>query len=422
VGYVFDKGEKLIKKTILKSLPIEWSGLHNDGHIHIHDLDAYGITYNCLTFNLLNKFPFNSFKNFNEIRKIIGVFDYYKDTIAKIGNEQSGGMAFANFDCDTAEIFIKLGISDNITNREIISNCIGSLIYYINNTHERMGLVSYYVTLNIGLADTEFSRFICATCIEEFEKSPHDVFKPNIVFKVKKGINRFESDPNFSLFKKALLCTAKKMIPTYILSDSTPNKDVNLTKLSIMGCRTRVVDNLFGEKGSIGRGNISNITINLPRLAFEIENELSNTNCIEKIERFKEKWSAIADIATNILIDRYRKLLDCEKSDFPTNLERDFWIKDFSSKENSLEDIFKNGTLSIGFIGLSEAVEILTGKKFWQDTTTNTIAYTIIEFMRMYCDKQRDKFKLNFSLLATSGELISGRFPKKDKKQYKHTI
>jgi len=209
VGFVFDKGEKLVKKQVLKNLPFEWAKLHKGGYIHIHDLDAYGITYNCLTFNILNKFP-PIFGDCDDVRKILGIFDYYKDIIAKVGNEQSGGMAFANFDNDTATILTNLGIRDNERNREIIQSSVSSFIYWCNNAHERMGQVSYYVTLNIGLADNDFARFICAAVIDEFEKSPWNVFKPNIVFKVKGGVNRFESDPNYDLFTKSLLCTAKK--------------------------------------------------------------------------------------------------------------------------------------------------------------------------------------------------------------------
>ena len=422
VGYVFDKGEQLVKKTVLKSLPPKWAELHKDGHIHIHDLDAYGITYNCLAFDILDKFPFDEFKDFDEIRKILAAFDHYKDIIAKAGNEQSGGMAFANFDCDTAEILTKLKIADTQSNREIIQSSIGSLIYWCNNTHERMGQVSYYVTLNIGLADTVLSRFICAAVIEEFEKAPYNVFKPNIVFKVKGGVNRFDSDPNFYLFKKSLLCTAKKMIPTYVLGDGIPNKDVDIKRLAIMGCRTRVDSNLYGEAGSIGRGNIANITINLPRLAFEVNEECTMATDTEKLMNFKKKWTVIADTTTDMLLDRYQRLLKQDKTDFPTNLKYDLWIKDFSVETNTLEDIFSNGTLSIGFIGLSETVELLTGRKYWQSETAYIAALDIVKFMRDYCNKQRDKRKLNFSLLATSGELISGRLPKEDKKKYKHTV
>jgi ribonucleoside-triphosphate reductase len=279
-----------------------------------------------------------------------------------------------------------------------------------------MGQVSYYVTLNIGLAYNEFARFICGAVIDEFEASPWDVFKPNIVFKVKGGVNRFEGDPNYKLFTKALLCTAKKMIPTYVLGDSELNKDADIKRLAIMGCRTRVVQNLHGEDGSIGRGNIDNITINLPRLALEAADELATA---ERVKSFKARWTAVAETVTDILIDRYKKLLQRDKSDFPTNNKYDLWIKDFSAEGNSLEDIFKNGTLSIGFIGLAETVEVLTGAKFWEHKEAYETAADIVHFMREFCDGLRDKHKLNFSLLATSGELISGKFPKEDKKQFR---
>jgi ribonucleoside-triphosphate reductase len=422
VGHVFDKGEAFVKRRVLGSLRPEWAKLHKDGHIHIHDLDAYDITYNCLTFNLLNKFPYDEFKNFNEVRRIFAIFDYYKEIIAKAGNEQSGGMSFANFDCDTAEILTTLKISNTKSNREITRNSLSSLIYWCNNTHERMGQVSYYVTLNIGLADTEISRFICEVVIEEFEKSHWNVFKPNIVFKVKDGVNYSPNDPNFYLFKKALLCTAKKMIPTYVLGDSTPNKGVDINKLAIMGCRTRVVANLYGEESSIGRGNIANITINLPRLALEIDQECVTATDEEKQTYFKEKWRTVADTSTEILLDRYQRLLKRDKSDFQTNLKYDLWVKNFSEEANTLEAIFKNGTLSLGFIGLSETVELLTGKKYWKDESAYAVALDLVKFMRTYCDKQRDEQRLNFSLLATSGEFISGRFPKEDKKRHKHAI
>jgi len=111
-----------------------------------------------------------------------------------------------------------------------------------------------------------------------------------------------------------------------------------------------------------------------------------------------------------------------DKSDFPTNGKYDLWLKDFSAEDNSLEDIFKNGTLSIGFIGLAETVEVLTGAKFWQDKNAYDTAAEIVRFMRAFCDALRDKHKLNFSILATSGELISGRFPKEDKKRFRHAI
>lgn len=275
VGEVYNIGEKEIKNRILNGLNPKWKGLHENGYIHIHDLDAYGLTYNCLTFNILADFPYERFKEYTVSRKITAYYDYLKSLFSDIGNEQSGGMALANYDSDTAEIFEKIGV-DVFQSEELIRSCTADFIEWCNGTHTRMGQTSYYVTLNIGLAKTEAARKICFILLDEFEKSGDLVYKPNIVFKVCGGVNRHETDQNFDLYVKSLLCTAKKMIPTYLLCDSAPNKDVKPENIGIMGCRTRVVANRFGENSSIGRGNIANISINLPRLALETEKEYSN--------------------------------------------------------------------------------------------------------------------------------------------------
>lgn len=414
VGSVYNIGEKAVKGETLNNMPRKWSGLHTKGYIHIHDLDAYGKTYNCLTFDLLREFPHGQFEGLTGTAKIIRIFGYLKTLLADMGNEQSGGMAFANFDNDLATIFETLGVSDNAQTRLIISECIADLIIWCNNTHTRMGQTSYYVTLNIGLAKSELARFIAFSVIDEFEKLGATVFKPNIVFKVVGGINRYEADRNYDLFKKALLCTAKKMIPTYLLCDCEADKNICPEKLSVMGCRTRVADDLFGEKTAIGRGNIANVSINLPRLALETVEQFPNTNVETKIERLKNKWTEIADCVTEILIDRYEKVCALEYSDFPVNSARQMWCVPFKN----IREVYKHGTLSIGFIGLSETIEILTGKRYYADEAAYTLALDFVKFMREYCDKQREKYNLNFSLLATSGELISGRFLEIDRKLY----
>lgn len=416
VGHVYGVGEKTIKSNILESLPKEWARLHNEGYIHIHDLDAYGLTYNCLTFDFDN-IDLSSIDDVTEQGRIIGLFSSLKLLIEDYGNEQSGGMAFANFDNDIDSMLITLNVSDNELNRTILRSCIRSFIKFCNDNHTRMGLVSYYVTLNIGLAKTERARFIASSVIEEFETLGDMVYKPNIVFKVHEGVNRNEGDPNYSIYRKALLCTAKKMIPTYLLCDCEGDKRVNPELLSVMGCRTRVVDDLYGHKGAIGRGNIDNISINLPRLALEIDREHRSSSFEDKMETFRKRWRDVAGVVKDILIDRYQKVIGQSLDDFPINRRFNLWKTRFDKAEN-LEEIFKHGTLSIGFIGLSEAMEILSGKKFYLDPKTCIMAVGFVAYMREYCDFLRSETKLNFSLLATSGELISGRFTEIDKTMF----
>ena len=418
VGYVYNVGEKTFKNEILNSLKPEWSKLHKEGNIHIHDLDAYGLTYNCLTFDLIKKFPYEEFNNLSDSRKILRLFEFIKDLFTKLGNEQSGGMAFANFDNEIAEVLEKLNV--NYENyKEVISDSISELILWCNGNHSRMGQTSYYVTLNIGLAKNESARFIAKTLIDNFLNLGDLVFKPNIVFKVHEGVNRKKDDPNYDLLQLALNCTAKKMIPTYLLCDCKCDKEYNPENLSIMGCRTRVVSDLFGEDSVMGRGNIANISINLPRLALEVEQKYSELNIDEKMDKLMDAWDEIASITKDILLDRYYKTCKRDTDDFPTNSSYHLWCEDF---KGNLEEVFKHGTLSLGFIGLSEAIEVITKEKYYSGIDNYIRTLGFVKHMRDYCDFLKNQYHLNFSLLATSGELISGRFIDFDKKLFKPDV
>lgn len=418
VGYVYNVGEKEYKNKILNSLPKEWAYLHRTGAIHIHDLDAYDLTYNCLTFDIINKFPYYEFKMFSGQGKIIHLFEFIKDLFTKLGNEQSGGMAFANFDNEIAEILSTLEI-DYSKYKDLISDSIAELILWCNGNHSRMGQTSYYVTLNIGLARNECARFIAHEVIDRFLKLGDTVFKPNIVFKVVDGINNKPNDPNYDLLKLALNCSSKKMIPTYLLCDCKGDKETNPERLSVMGCRTRVVSDLYGEDGAMGRGNITNISINLPRLALEIDKNNKELSIDEKFDLLKSKWDEVARVTKDILLDRYHKVCKRTPDDFPTNSSYHLWCEDF---KGDLEEVFKHGTLSLGFIGLSETIEVITGSKYYSSMDNYIMTLGFVKHMRDYCDFLKNEYKLNFSLLATSGELTSGRFIDFDKDLYKPDV
>lgn len=418
VGYVYNIGEKTFKNEILNAMKPEWSRLHKECYVHIHDLDAYGLTYNCLTFDLIKKFPYGEFKALSDSRKILRLFEFIKDLFTKLGNEQSGGMAFANFDNEIAEVLEKLNL--NYKNyKNLISDSISELILWCNGNHSRMGQTSYYVTLNIGLAKNESARFIARAVIENFLNLGDLVFKPNIVFKVHDGVNLRKEDPNYDLFQLALNCTAKKMIPTYLLCDCKTDKKYKPENLSIMGCRTRVVTDLFGEDSVMGRGNISNISINLPRLALEVNQKYPDISIDEKMEKLICAWDDIASITKDILLDRYYKTCKRNAEDFPTNSSYHLWCEDFTG---NLENVFKHGTLSIGFIGLSEAIEVITKEKYYSNMNNYIRTLGFVKHMKDYCDFLKNQYHLNFSLLATSGELISGRFIDFDKGLFKPDV
>ena len=190
VGSIYNVGERDVKNTVLDSIPEEWAALHRDGYIHIHDLDAYGLTYNCLTFDILKAFPYSDFTGLSDIKIILGVFDFLKELFERVGNEQSGGMALANFDNDFATIFTKLGV-DYHGNEEVFRAAIRDLILWCNNTHTRMGQTSYYTSFNIGLAENDFARFLAFTLLDEFYCAGELIYKPNILSLMKTGKNFF---------------------------------------------------------------------------------------------------------------------------------------------------------------------------------------------------------------------------------------
>ena len=190
VGNNYSIGEKKFKSKILNGLPKEWRELHQSGMIHIHDLDAYGQTYNCLTFDLKD-FPYSDFKGLSNTHAIIHLFQYFEILIEEMGNEQSGGMAFANFENEIAEILSKITTNLSETDMSVLDASIREFIIFCNENHTRMGMTSYYVTLNIGLASNELARRIDEMLLDNFESLGDMVYKPNIVFKLKEGFNRY---------------------------------------------------------------------------------------------------------------------------------------------------------------------------------------------------------------------------------------
>ncbi len=413
VGTIYNIGKETYKTEL------DCEDYLYEGYFYVHDKDAYGLTYNCLGFDIVNAFPYKDFEGLEKVKTIVRVFAFMQELFARMGNEQSGGMAIVNFDLDFAKIFTRLGI-DFHGNEALFRSAIYSLIMWCNNMHTRMGQTSYYVSFNVGLGTDEFSRFLTYTLIDEFENAGDLVFKPNIIFKVHQGVNRSKGDPNFDLYQKALNCTAKKMIPTYLLCDCEEDKNSDPLKLSVMGCRSRVVDDIHGCQGSIGRGNIANVSVNLPLLAFEAingsgfhwrrldVNAKKPDTLEEKIKNFKDNWRFIAEKVTAVLIDRWEKTLAADPSLFPTNHEYKLWCEDMNKV--GVGETLKHGTLAIGFIGLNEAIQFITGKKYWEDEESCKLALDFVAFMREYTDSMTKKHGINFSLLATAGENISGVF------------
>lgn len=403
VGMIYQMGVDAEKTKILHSAGQELSELHEDGILHIHDLEAYGKVYNCCTPDLVSYLQFRDYHCKSQTGKMFECFGHIKNLIIELAASQSGGIGFANFDEDVARSMDFLSINACPENEAVLRDCIVDFVKWINVTYTRFCREPYYVTLNIGLSDTEWGRKIACLLLEVFEHSPMDYKRPNIVYKVNRKINGVGTK-NYDIYRIALECTAKRMVPTYLLTDSDVNKECNPFKLAVMGCRTRVYDNMNGDAGAICRGNVACVSINLPRIALE---------CMGGGEVY-ESLDARIDSAIYILQHRAKRLMEKGEQYLTFVLDNRIW------KTNELAEIIRQGTLSVGFIGLAECVEILTGSKPFQDSDSFEFSVEIVRHLRDRINNYRENTGLNFSVLASAGEMLSNRFCELDRKKYPH--
>lgn len=240
---------------------------------------------------------------------------------------------------------------------------------------------------------------------------------PIAIFKVKEGINYNPEDPNYDLFKLSFRVSAKRLFPNYSFIDSPYNlqfyKEGNPdTEIAYMGCRTRVISDITDKDNQIvtGRGNLSFTSINLPRLAIEANHD---------INKFYQSLDNIMNDVKEQLLLRYE--IQCNKTikNYPFLMGQGMWIhSEELGVDDTLEEVLKHGTLSIGFIGLAETLIALIGKHHGESEEAQKLGLEIIGHMREMTDKMSEEYGLNFSLLATPAEGLSGRFVKMDKERY----
>ena len=240
---------------------------------------------------------------------------------------------------------------------------------------------------------------------------------PVQIFKVKEGVNYNPGDPNYDLFKLAIKTSAKRLFPNFSFLDAPFNLsfyregDYN-TEVAYMGCRTRVMANVHDPSKAVtcGRGNLSFTSINLPRLGIEAHRD---------IEVFYQKLDAMMELVTRQLLHRFK--IQCSKKgrNYPFLMGQGVWLdSDKLGPDDSVAEVLKHGTLSIGFIGLAETLKALVGKHHGESEAAQRLGLEIISRMRAFCDRKSEEMGLNFTLLATPAEGLSGRFVRIDQKKY----
>ena len=334
-------------------------------------------------------------------------------------------------------------------------------IHNLNTMHSRGGNQVVFSSINYGTDTSAEGRMVIeellTATIEGLGTRGEVPVFPIQIFKVKNGVSYSEEDyqkamsdfeaaeegrmtfsaPNFDLFLKACRTTAKALFPNFMFLDAPFNQnekwDANDPKryryeLATMGCRTRVFENVVGEKSSLGRGNLSFTTLNMPRLAIEarikaenIIEDKRNTDAIEMKakEFFLESVREMATLVADQLYARYQYQRTALARQFPFMMGNDVWKGGGNLNPNEeVGDVLRSGTLGIGFIGGHNAMVALYGKGHGHnDKAWNTLYEAVME-MNKVVDKYKAKYNLNYSVLATPAEGLSGRFTRMDRRKY----
>lgn len=397
-GRLLEVGVINQKERILKEIPPQYASNHLNRLVHIHDLEYFETAPNCIGLSVKSLIGEKNLQFNKALREV------FRASIA-LTNQQSGGIGFLDFDEDMS-VYLQNESFDFVVQEF-------NEFYKDLNASTRKGCEKPYVTFNIGLSTSENGRLISKAMIEAYRMGDDNgvpfIF-PNIVFKVCKEINLFSTSVNHDIFKMALECTAERMVPTYLNCDSSSNASVDPKKIGIMGCRTRVVDNIYGEKSGFNRGNIASVTINLPQIAYKHVND---------IEGFMRDLRKVMEEAKGLLLYRFEKLNE--------NVDTSFWFDRGLYKDSEKNDsvyMFRNGTLSIGFIGLWDALSIITSVKWNNSSIMREYygeAYNIVATMRTIVDKYKEQYAMNFSLIGSAAEGVTGRFASYDAKNEENT-
>ena len=308
-----------------------------------------------------------------------------------------------------------------------VHQAMEAFIHNMNSIHSRGGNQVVFSSINYGTDTSAEGRCV----IRELLNSTYDgvgngetAIFPIQIWKKKRGVNYLPSDPNYDLYCLACKVTARRFFPNFLNLDATFNQSEAwkaddpkryMHEVATMGCRTRVFENKYGMKTSVGRGNLSFSTINIVRLAIECM-DIADKDA--RINSFFAKLDNMLDVAARQLNERYDFQKTAMAKQFPL-LMRSLWTgAENLSPDDTIEKVINQGTLSIGFIGLAECLKALLGVHHGESDEAQQLGLRIVDYMRCRCNEFSEKYHHNFSLLATPAEGLSGKFTKVDRKKF----
>ncbi len=310
---------------------------------------------------------------------------------------------------------------------ERVHQAMEAFIHNMNTIHSRGGNQVVFSSVNYGTDTSAEGRCV----IREMLNSTYEgvgngatAIFPIQIWKKKTGVNYQPEDRNYDLYCLACKVTARRFFPNFLNLDATYNFhekwDENdparyLYEVATMGCRTRVFENRYGEKTSVGRGNLSFTTVNIVRLAIEVMNIVDKD---ERIERFFQRLDEVLDITACQLNDRYEFQKTAYAKQFPLVMSRLWNGSENLDRCDTIESVINQGTLGIGFIGLAECLIALVGQHHGESEEAQALGLRIVSHMRSRANEFSERYSHNYSILATPAEGLSGRFTKRDRKSF----
>lgn len=448
MGAMLQYGANTAKEYNLEYLvDPEIAKLHRDGWIHIHDLDFYAWTTTCTQIELRKLFKngFNTGHGHLRAPKSIGSYAALAAiAIQSNQNDQHGGQSVVDFDYAMAEgvrytyqKYLKEGYAicerlNDLKDKEWILDyamekttrdtyqAMEGLIHNLNTMHSRAGAQVPFSSINYGTDTSWEGRLAIGQLLLATEaglgNGETPIF-PIQIFRVKEGVNYNPDDPNYDLFELAMKVSAKRLFPNFAFIDAPFNLQYYKpghpeTEVAYMGCRTRVMGNVYDPSREIapGRGNLSFTSINLPRLGIESKGDYLT---------FFKLLDKMLDATMQQLLDRYKIQASRVVRNFPFLMGEGVWMdSDGLSPDDTVGEVLKHGTLSIGFCGLAECLVALNGKHHGEDEFSQELGLRIVGYIRDYCNRKSTELGMNVTCLATPAESLAGRLLRSDRERY----
>ena len=441
-----------------------------NNYIHIHDLDYYPTkSLTCLQ-HPLNRYLENGFRaghgSSRPAKRIETAAIIACISMESIQNEMHGGQAIPAFDFylapyvkstymeelekiekltgedlkDLADVkeYEKKDI-DNLSGKEKykqiainqtvsrVHQAMESFIHNMNTIHSRGGNQVVFYSINYGTDTSPEGRCIIRELLLSTLRGVgggETAIFPIQIWKKKRGVSYLKEDPNYDLYVLACEVSAKRFFPNFLNLDADFNQHEKWNindperykyEVATMGCRTRVFEDRFFEKTSIGRGNLSFTTVNIVKLALEVR-DIEDKG--ERINEYFRKLEKCIEVASEQLYDRYLFQQSALKKQFPMLMDGMWNNSETLEPNDRVKGLLKTGTLGIGFIGLAEALIALIGAHHGESEEAQELGLRIVKFMNRKISQIADEKNLNYSLLATPAEGLSGKFTKKDRAEF----